>query len=246
MLEYRYILPLLDTHPTIDAFFIDLLGWGLTEKPSVPGFSYAPPAKRDHLRAYHDQIMGGEPMVLVGASIGGAAAVDFALAYPHRVSRLVLLDPQLFTDKPASSFLSTFPAAAAAGAEVLRSRWLRRMAVNMAYRDDRFKSEDVLSIGALHCYTDGWKEAAIRFIQGEGYCLSRRVTELQCEALVLWGQFDRVLPKGDVKKLQAALGDEAVLVVKDSGHSPHIERPQIVMEHIAEFIKREDREQKMR
>lgn len=238
MLEFRHILPLLDAHPSVDAYFVDLLGWGLTEKPCVPGFSYAPPAKREHLRAYHDQVIGGQPIVLVGASIGGAAAVDFALAYPHLVSKLILLGPQLFTDKPASSLMTSFPAAAAAGVELLRSRWLRRIAVNLAYRDERFKSEDVLHIGRLHCYTEGWKQAAMRFVMGEGYCLSRRIEELQCDVLILWGEHDRVLPKGDVKKFQAALGDEAVVIVQDSGHCPHVEQPQIVMEHVDEFIKR--------
>lgn len=177
-------------------------------------------------------------MILVGASIGGAAAVDFALAYPHLVSKLILLGPQLFTDKPASSLMTSFPVAAAAGVELLRSHWLRRIAMNMAYRDKRFKSEDVLHIGRLHCYTEGWKQATMRFIMEEGYCLSRRIAELQCDVLVLWGEYDRVLPKGDMKKFQTAFGDEAVVVVKDSGHCPHVEQSQTVMEHISEFIKK--------
>ena len=37
-------------------------------------------------------------MLLLGASLGSAAAVDFALAYPEAVAALVLVSPQCYTD----------------------------------------------------------------------------------------------------------------------------------------------------
>ena len=39
-----------------------------------------------------------QPVTLVGTSLGGAVALDFALAHPEAVERLVLLSPQCFTD----------------------------------------------------------------------------------------------------------------------------------------------------
>ncbi len=38
------------------------------------------------------------PMVLLGTSLGGAIAVDFALAHPEAVAALVLSSPQCYTD----------------------------------------------------------------------------------------------------------------------------------------------------
>lgn len=37
-------------------------------------------------------------MLLLGASLGSAAAVDFALAHPEAVAALVLVSPQCYTD----------------------------------------------------------------------------------------------------------------------------------------------------
>lgn len=42
--------------------------------------------------------MGGRPMVLVGASLGGAIALDFAHEFPEAVKKLVLIDAQGFID----------------------------------------------------------------------------------------------------------------------------------------------------
>ena len=39
-----------------------------------------------------------EPMTLLGTSLGGAVALDFALAHPEAVSNLVLVNAQGFAD----------------------------------------------------------------------------------------------------------------------------------------------------
>lgn len=60
--------------------------------------SIGPEAKREHLKAFVEQCLQGQPIILIGASISGAVALDFALAYPSLVKKLVLLDPQVFID----------------------------------------------------------------------------------------------------------------------------------------------------
>lgn len=235
-LEYRFMLTLLDEEPGIDAHFVDVLGWGLTEKPYPPGFSYGPDAKREHLRAYHEQIMGSRPMVVVGASIGGAIAIDFALQYPERVQALALLAPQAFTDKPASSLLQMFPIIASLGADMLRSDWLRNQAIQLTYESEQLKCRDTLRISGLHCKSQGWKEAAMDFIKGEGYCLSNKVQNIKCPTLILWGENDRVLPKGDPQKCLDIIHNCQLQFVKDSGHSPHIEKPSLITRQILDFL----------
>jgi pimeloyl-ACP methyl ester carboxylesterase len=55
-------------------------------------------AKRVHLYAFWQDVLGGRPMVLAGASLGGAIAIDFAYEYPEAVERLVLIDGQAYID----------------------------------------------------------------------------------------------------------------------------------------------------
>lgn len=176
------------------------------------------------------------PLVLVGTSLGGATAIDFVLEVGVPVDALVLIDAQAFTDRSYSA-VAALPCVASAGAEVLRSRWLRKLANDLAYHDDRFKCEDIMRIGGLHCHQPGWKEATVSFIQHEGYCLSNRVADVRVPTLVLWGQYDRVLPIKDADKFKKAMPDCRVSVVKDSGHSPHIEKPREVVDTIVSFLK---------
>jgi pimeloyl-ACP methyl ester carboxylesterase len=56
--------------------------------------SYSPEAKRKVLYDFWKQYIG-TPIVLLGGSIGGAFAIDFALNHPDAVGKLVLVDPQV-------------------------------------------------------------------------------------------------------------------------------------------------------
>lgn len=67
-------------------------------------------------------------MVLVGGSLGGAIALDFALEYPQAVEKIVLIDAQGFIDGigPMASLPRPL---AAAGVWVLRTEQLRMVSV---------------------------------------------------------------------------------------------------------------------
>jgi alpha-beta hydrolase superfamily lysophospholipase len=47
-----------------------------------PEYKLGPQQKREHLYAFWKEHIG-RPMVLSGCSLGGAIAIDFALAYPE-------------------------------------------------------------------------------------------------------------------------------------------------------------------
>ena len=76
------------------------VGWGFTDHSWLQGQEEArigPESKRAHLKAFLEQRLGGRPAIIVGASVGGAIAVDFAISYPQLVQQLVLIDPQVMT-----------------------------------------------------------------------------------------------------------------------------------------------------
>ena len=66
---------------------VDLRGFG---KSSVPGS--APYSFHADINTLLDSLHIEEPVVLIALSMGGKAAVNFSLAYPHKTKALVLAD----------------------------------------------------------------------------------------------------------------------------------------------------------
>jgi pimeloyl-ACP methyl ester carboxylesterase len=86
----------------------DLRGHGTSMAPAAP---YAP---HEDLRAVMDAL-GLERATLIGLSAGSTLAIDFAIAYPGRVTRLVLASPGLNGYVPSTPLTWTQPVFEAAG-----------------------------------------------------------------------------------------------------------------------------------
>ena len=94
-LEYRRLGPLL-AQKGVDAYAVDLLGWGFSQLDGVKSFGAA--AKVEALTSFIEQITGpGRPFSIAGASLGGTAAIEVA-ATNELCQALVLLDAQGFVD----------------------------------------------------------------------------------------------------------------------------------------------------
>ncbi len=104
LLEFRRLLPLLAQNR--ETWAIDLLGFGFTER--YPDLQVSPKTIKSHL--YHFwQTAIAEPIILVGASMGGAVALDFALSYPEIVAKLVLIDSAGLANPPVLGKLMFSP-----------------------------------------------------------------------------------------------------------------------------------------
>jgi pimeloyl-ACP methyl ester carboxylesterase len=87
LLEFSQLIPFLSQD--YEVYALDLLGFGLTERKL--GLTYHPLTIRTHLYHFWQTVIK-RPMVLVGASMGGGTAIDFAVTYPELVEKLILMD----------------------------------------------------------------------------------------------------------------------------------------------------------
>ena len=76
---------------------VDMLGFGISPKPLDINYSAADQA-RALRRALWSRRMRGK-IVLVGFSLGGIVAVEFATRYPGKVSKLVLVSLPIYLNK---------------------------------------------------------------------------------------------------------------------------------------------------
>ena len=228
--EFRRLLPLLAAaHET---WAVDLLGFGFTDRPVDSPFT--PAAIKTHLYDFWKTLIA-RPMILVGASMGGAAAIDFALTYPDAVQKLVLIDSAGFARGPAiARFL--FPPLGELAANFLRSPGVRRKVSLQAYYDASFASPDALLCAALHLKSPNWQQAIIAFTRSGGYnFLVDKIAAIDQSTLVLWGDSDRILGTQDAAKFHQAIVHSKLVWVESCGHVPHLEKPQFTAEQILAF-----------
>jgi pimeloyl-ACP methyl ester carboxylesterase len=227
VLEFRRLLPRLAERA--DTWAVDLLGFGFTQRPA--GMAFSPQEIKLHLYCFWEEAIA-HPVVLVGASMGGAAAIDFALTYPEAVSQLVLLDSAGFAGAPPIGKLM-FPPLGYLATEFLRNSNVRDRISRAAYFDAHFASRDATTCAALHLESPGWRRATIAFTKSGGYTfLADKIPQLDVETLIIWGENDRILGTRDATRFQQAIARSKLVWILDCGHVPHLEKPEVTAEHI--------------
>lgn len=230
VLEFRRLLPLLAVEN--QTWTVDLLGFGFTER--LAGIPFSPSAIKTHLYYFWKTVIH-EPVILVGTSMGGAAAIDFTLSFPQSVKKLVLIDSAGFTVPPNIGKFLFPPLGYLATAFLRNPRVRQRISVN-AYHDKSFASLDAQCCGALHLKSQGWQQAVIAFTKSGGYRpFGEKLSQIEQPTLILWGESDRILGTADAYKFKNAIAQAQLIWIKNCGHVPHLEQPQLTAQYILEF-----------
>lgn len=236
VLEFRRLLPLLAQEN--ETWAVDLLGFGFTDR--LAEIQFSPLAIKTHLYYFWKTLMK-EPVILVGASMGGAAAIDFTLTYPEAVKKLVLIDSAgLRGGSPLVKLM--FPPLDAWATGFLRSLKVRDRVARAAYKNVALASVDALYCAALHLEMSNWSQALIGFTKSGGYSAFRfkKLAEIQQQTLILWGDHDKILGTEDAKRFKRAIPHSQLIWIADCGHVPHLEQPQATAQHILKFGREEN------
>lgn len=228
--EFRRLLPQLATKN--ETWTVDLLGFGFTER--VAEISFSPAAIKSHFYYFWKTLIN-QPVILVGASMGGAAAIDFTLAYPQAVKKLVLLDSAGYKAPPNIGKFMFGPVGYLATTFLSNPKVRQKISVN-AYHDPTFASLDAQLCAALHLKSPSWQQALIAFTKSGGYAsFGDKLSEIKQETLILWGENDRILGTKDAYKFKQAIPNSQLVWIEKCGHVPHLEQPEITAKHILEF-----------
>jgi pimeloyl-ACP methyl ester carboxylesterase len=220
-LEFRRLAPLLSGDAQL--YIPDLFGFGFCPRPAH--LPYGPEPVLQHLEALVHAIHGrhGKPVGLIGASMGGAVAVELARRQSERISRLLLLAPAGLTGRP----MPLPPLLDGLGVRFLALPGVRKGLCRSAFADPNAGVGPAeLEIASLHLQVPGWAEALRRFARSGGFAGCGAPLPAQ-PLQVLWGANDRILRPPLKRAAQALLG-ERVEELAACGHLPHIDQPQAV------------------
>ncbi|HIK44689.1 MAG TPA: alpha/beta hydrolase [Leptolyngbyaceae cyanobacterium M65_K2018_010] len=230
-LEFRRLGPHLAAHR--QTWTMDLLGFGFSDRRLSPSLS--PGAIKLHLYSFWQQQIG-QPVVWVGASMGGAVVIDLALTYPETVAGLVLIDSAGFAAGLAMDRWMVPPVDRWATA-FLRNPWVRRSISRQAYYDKTLVTADAELCAALHLQCPAWQEALIAFTKSGGYnFLGDKIAAITYPTLVIWGEQDRILGTRDATRFQQTIANSQLVWIPQCGHVPHLEKPETTAEAIVTFL----------
>ena len=178
---------------------IDQPGFGKSARPPVTGnyFTFAADALAGLLTA-----LGIERVHLIGNSLGGGTAVRFALRYPERAGRLVLMGPgglslNVFAPDPTEGVKRLMEFGAPPGpskeklAAFLRTLVHDQRLVTDEMVDERFAAaSDPEALAAMASLGASFFDPA----SAEEGLLWREAHRLRQEVLLIWGREDRVNP----------------------------------------------------
>jgi pimeloyl-ACP methyl ester carboxylesterase len=222
----------------------DLPGFGRSEMPngrmSIQGFARV----MDALCAE----LGVDRPVVVGNSMGGFTGAELALAFPTRVSRLVLvsaagLSVEHLKRQPILAAGRLVAVGAARGSvkslPVVSRPRLRRAALQLVVRYPERLSVPLATELVAGAGTDGFVGGLDAVL---GYKFRDRLPEIDVPVLIVWGRNDILIPVADADEYERLIGSNAHAVVfEDTGHLSMLERPKRFNKLLADFIAGESR-----
>ena len=209
----------------------DQRGFGKSEMPPA---AWSPVAD---LLALIDEL-GLKPAHLIGCSMGGSSAIDFALDHPDRISKLVLVGSAIggFTFRPEHAHL--FPEAAAArnagDLDALNEAMLY-LFLDGPDRPRGYVAEPLrtlfLEMNAIAVRAEFEKAPP-----AQNLLASRRLHEITAPTLVVVGDKDvpTVLEAADL--LADSIPNARKAVVKDAAHLPNLEHPEEFNRLVLDFL----------
>ncbi|MFO7634543.1 MAG: alpha/beta hydrolase [Caldilinea sp.] len=205
--------------PKTAVYALDLPGHGASPPPACSSISSYSEVIRDFVDALELPWF-----VLAGHSMGGALALDFAIAYGHRLAGIAVIGAgarmkvsPVFLDGVVNDFFEattkiveySYHSSTSAEEKERYLQYLRENEPQTLYRD---------------------------FAAVESFDVRDRLVMVNVPVLILCGQEDRMTPPALSRTLHECIPGSRLHIVENAGHNVLIEQPEIVAGHLDDFV----------
>ncbi len=165
------------------------------------------------------------PLVMVGHSLGGAVALQVALARPDLLAGLVLVSTGARLPVPDDAIERIDLDFEAECARMVEQSWLHH-------------EPDLIRRGTNSVIAMGPESLRADYVSAREHDLRGRLGDLGAPALVVSGEEDPLVPTWLSEELADELPDSSLAVIAGTAHVPQLERPDTIDLLIAAFLAR--------
>jgi pimeloyl-ACP methyl ester carboxylesterase len=206
----------------------DIIGFGYSDKPAVEytlDFFI-----NDFFKVFLDNLHISKASI-IGSSFGGHVATEFAIRFNRMVEKLVLVSPAGMM-KTSTPTLDKYIMAALYPVYEHVYEAFREM----TYDSDAVNEEIVMDFVNRMRLTNA-KYAFMSTLLGIRYApkLKDRLSNIIAPTLLVWGDNDKMIPLEYAKEYNEIPKMELV-VIKNCGHTPHVEKPIKFNEIVLRFL----------
>ena len=218
--KYRVIIP-------------DIPGFGDSSKPQDKNYNYTSQVERLNLFTKELKLT---KFHLVGNSMGGAIAGDYAATYPEMVKTLALFDAAgLNTPIKSEWFL-------------LLDKGINPLIVKDVNNYDKFLEFVFLKPPQIPSFIKKYvakqavaaapfNEKIFKDLVTEAFILENKLDKITVPTLIVWGDSDRIIHISSVPIFEKGIKNSKSVIIKECGHVPQMEKPTETAAHYIDFIK---------
>lgn len=234
---WRKLLDLM--YESYHLYALDYSGTGFSEKEkdknSVEAFTEQVAFFMEHFKL--------EKAVIVGNSLGGEVALNFAIKYPEKVRALVLIDTAGYQKNKEITkglvSLSRFKLTEHM-LSIINSEVTAKKLIEGVIYDETIIDSDMIKGYFKPLKMDGALEAFFDLVKSldtyEFYY--EEVKTIKKSTLIIWGENDKIIPVEDAYRLHRDMENSKLVIFEKCGHAPQEEIPEKVAEVIDEFLKK--------
>jgi pimeloyl-ACP methyl ester carboxylesterase len=217
---------------------IDLIGFGGSDKPDDINYTIEKFAEfilefinKKGLNNNDDD--NNKKITLVGHSLGGYIAVEFAIRNIELIKKLVLIDSSGFLKEPTplleqylySAKYTSYDNVRNVFEQLVSQHW-RVLPVVINTFITRINSP-----GAKYAFESAYKNSTTTQLD-----LSRLKSIQDIPTLIIWGKNDNLIPIEHSNPFKQALKKSKFEIIEDAGHAPFAEKPALICEILHSFL----------
>lgn len=169
-----------------------------------------------------------EDLIIGGNSMGGHVAAAFALSYPQRVQKLMLLN--------ATGMLLNAPPTYSAYPDGIDVTYMENMYAHVFINPPHIPGPIMGHLAEdLNTKASFYNVLIDQLVDGKDFRLDERIKTLGTPALIIWGTEDRLVPIHYAEAYQSALSNSELRIL-EAGHAPQMEVPELVGAAMSAFL----------